>query len=98
MVGIFDHLTDTQVDAQDLVGKPWLMPPIFVGVKPAIARGDWKPIGKIPIQPFEMPTFRFNQGGAWRPGVYSNWHLIYPSHEFFVGSLSPEHLQYERFY
>src|SRR5438105_2740519 len=82
MIGVFDFFSTEELSAEILAGKPWLFPPVFVGVRPALARGEWKIIGKIPLQPFEMPTFRFNQGGAWRPGIYHNWYLIFPSHEF----------------
>jgi len=98
LVAFFDYFTEELANAKDLVGKAWLFGPVFVSAHAAIKLKGWKVIGKIPVPPFEMPTFRWNEGGAWKPGVYHNWFLIHPSHHFFVGDLSPEHLQHELFY
>src|SRR5437868_6314043 len=80
LVGIFDYLTHELASTEELIGKPWLFGPVFLSAHAAITLKRWKIIGKIPVQPFEMPTFRWNEGGGWKPGVYHDWYLIYPSH------------------
>ena len=95
LVVIFDYFTETCEKAEDLIGKPWLFGPIFMSPHAAVRLKGWKVIGRLPIPPFEIPTFRWNEGGAWKPGVYHNWQLKFPSHSFHVGNLSPEHLKYE---
>ncbi|MCL4517012.1 MAG: immunity 26/phosphotriesterase HocA family protein [Firmicutes bacterium] len=95
LVQIFDLITEVEVPVEQLRSTRPLFPPVFVGLRASIRSGRWRVVGRLPVEGFVFPKFRWTNGG--KPGIYHDWKIWDGEQVVFVGDLPPEYRSLELF-
>ncbi len=97
LVVALDRITTEPLDsAEPLSGIDWLFGPVYVGIWAGQKMEGWKLIGRLPVTPFEMPSFRYPADDL-RPGKKTSWRIISPKGDFYVGERPQEYRNLEMF-
>src|SRR5438105_9218741 len=93
LLQVFDLVATEKVSLKCLATAQPMFAPVFVGLKAAIAKGEWRLVGRLAVMDFRFPCFRYTH--STQPGVHNNWKLWNGKEYTFVGSLAPEHRSLE---
>ena len=88
LIQVFDLLVPDQVPIERVASARPLFRPVFAGLKAGITMGGWRPIGKLPVEDFVFPNFRYTHSTL--PGVHHDWNVWNGDGYLYVGDLSPE--------
>lgn len=77
-----------------------MFPPVVVMLEEAVASGRWRVIGRLLVEGFSLPLYRYLEMPDPVPGVYHDWWLWDGREATFIGDLPPEYrsLEYWRGY
>ncbi len=95
LVQIFAPATDEEVPLELLEGAKPLFPSVFVSVDGAVADDRWYVFGRLPIEDFVFPKFRYLRRLETPPGIYHDWWIWDGENDVFVGDLPPEYRSLE---
>jgi hypothetical protein len=86
---VFDLITDTTVQLEELRGVKAMFPPVITGLRAAVRLDLWKVVGWIPVEEFVYPNFvstLYNQ----KTGKAGIWFLWNGTRDIRIGSKLPE--------
>jgi hypothetical protein len=86
---VYDLITETGVQPEQLKNAKPLFPPIIVGLKAAIRLGLWTVVGRIPVDGFVYPNFvsTFYNQKSGKAGI---WYLWDGERSIRIGDKLPE--------
>lgn len=94
-VHVFDLITEKEVPVERLATARPMFPPVVVMLPEALSRGRWQVIGRLSVEAFSLPLYRYLQIPNPAPGVYHDWWLWDGREGTFIGDLSPEYRSLE---
>ncbi len=95
MVQVFDLITEEEVPLEQLTTAGPMFPPVVAMLPEALSRGRWRLIGRLPVEGFSLPLYRYLEIPDPQPGVYHDWWIWDGQKATFVGELPPEYRSLE---
>jgi hypothetical protein len=89
LIQVYDLVTETPIDSEQLNQVPPRFPPVFTGLFAAVRTGLWTVIGNLPVHQFEYPKFI---SGFYddKSGVVRQWFLWDGQRYIRLGRRLPE--------
>ncbi len=91
LVQVLDLFTEEEIPVERLRDAGALFPPVFTGLTAAIRDGQWRIIGRLPVEDFNFPKFRYLEKLSLYPGLYHNWLIWNGEKYFYIGDLPAEY-------